>query len=219
MFDAVSVRPALEGAIYPGNNPEVKACFEDLCMTRRDVRLLDIVRTGSRPLGKRFFIQFCFATAKEVDYTLREGVPLEVVRPVRHETSCPFRVVNAYPQEKGAVMALNYVGVKPILVCNAGDVDCLMPQELEARIHALVRAEVNISLHLRAESSRRRLHAVDATSARWRRGACPSLVDLRTENGRQRCLAALCTSKGVRRGCLQHAHRNSDARPCRSSCH
>ena len=128
-------------------------------------------------LEKNFFVQFCFAKAKPVDYTRREGVPFEVVRPVKQETCCPFRVVNAYPQEKGSLFALNYVGVKPILVCNAGDVDCLMPQELEARIHALVRAEVNISLHLRAESSRRRLHAVDATSARWRRGACPSLVD------------------------------------------
>ena len=178
MFDAVSVRPALEGAIYPGNNPEVKACFEDLFMTCGDVPLLAIVRTGSRPLGKkRFFVQFCFATSTDQDRRLRKGVPKEVVRPVIQEASCPFRVIKDHPEKHGATEALNFVCVKPILVCNAGDDDCLMPQELEVLIHALVCVEVNISLRLRAESSRRRLHAVDATSARWRRGACPSLVD------------------------------------------
>ena len=176
-FDELSARPALDGLIYLGNNPEVKACLEDLCITRGDVPLLGIVRTGSRLLGDGFFTQVCFAVGTERDRRLREGVPKECVRPVVQESSCPFRVIKDHPEKHGATEALNFVGVKPILVCNAGDDDCLMPQELEARIHALVRAEVNISLHLRAESSRRRLHAVDATSARWRRGACPSLVD------------------------------------------
>ena len=176
-LDELLVEPALDGLIYLGNNPEVKACLEDLCITRGDVPLLDVVHTGSRPLGENYFIQFCFGAGAERDQRLREGVPLEVVRPVVKPACIPFRVPITYPQKKGAIEALEFVGVKPIHVCNAGDDDCLMARELESRIHALVRAEVNISLHLRAESSRRRLHAVDATSARWRRGACPSLVD------------------------------------------
>ena len=53
---------------------------------------------------------WCFDTGGR---ELREGVPKEVVRPVIQDASCPFRVPKDYPQEKGATVALEFVGVRP----------------------------------------------------------------------------------------------------------
>ena len=72
-LDELLVEPALDGLIIPGNNLEVKACFEDLCIKCGGVSLLDIVRTGSRPLGDDFFIQFCFGKGNEEDHWGRGG--------------------------------------------------------------------------------------------------------------------------------------------------
>ena len=176
MLDVVVARPALRDAVYVGKSPIVKAFFENLRVTCADVSLLHVAQTGSRRVPGTF-AQICYGKSTLVDARLRSRIPFECVRPVVDEYSIPFRVPNAYPQQKGAKAALEFVCATEIYSCDVGASDCLMPRELEVHIHALVRVEVNISLRLRAESSRRRLHAVDATSARWRRGACPSLVD------------------------------------------
>ena len=174
MLDVVLAQPALRDAVYVGKSPIVKAFFENLRSTCADVSLLHVAQTGSR-LIPGTFVQICYGVSTLLDERLRLGIPLECVRPVAHYQCIPFRVPKVYPQKKGKKEALEFACVTPIYTCDAGASNCLMARELEAALHALVRVEVNISLRLRAESSC--LHAVDATSARWRRGACPSLVD------------------------------------------